>query len=152
MKPIARVANMLLKWTGHQQHSASTPQVPYLPLRVSDRRIARLVRLRILAFIRAYGRSGYPIWVMHRTEHVVIGPANHAYVCVAFANEYCTPMALRISSAMQQRGSRKCGTLGAWFSEPPNKELDRLKTISHLGSQSSNMGTSRLTSHDKNRF
>jgi hypothetical protein len=32
-------------------------------------------------------------------------------------------MVLRISSPMPQPGSRKCGTVGARFSEPPNKEL-----------------------------
>jgi hypothetical protein len=32
-------------------------------------------------------------------------------------------MALRVFSPMPQRGSRKCGTLGAWFSERPKKEL-----------------------------
>ena len=29
----------------------------------------------------------------------------------------------RVLSPMPQGGSRKCGTLGAWFSEPPSKEL-----------------------------
>ena len=37
--------------------------------------------------------------------------------------EHCTAMVLRESSLMPQRGFRKCGTLGGWFSEPPNKEL-----------------------------
>jgi hypothetical protein len=32
-------------------------------------------------------------------------------------------MVLRVSSAVPQRGFRKCGTLGEWLSEPPNKEL-----------------------------
>jgi hypothetical protein len=54
---------------------------------------------------------------------MVVGPANHDYVWVAFAKEHCTAMVLLISSPMPQRGSRKCGTLGAWFSELPNKEL-----------------------------
>ena len=35
-------------------------------------------------------------------------------------------MVLRISSPMPQRGSRKCGILGGWFSEPLNKELGGL--------------------------
>ena len=60
---------------------------------------------------------------MYRAEHVVIRPANLAYVWVALAKEHCRAMVLRVSSPMPQRGSRKCGTLGEWFSEPPNKEL-----------------------------
>ena len=83
-----------------------------------------LVRLRTLAFNRAYGWTDHPILVVYPTEHVVIGPANHSHAWVASANEHCTAMVLLISSPMPQRGSRKYGTLGAWFSEPPNKELD----------------------------
>ena len=82
-----------------------------------------LVRLRTLAFNRAYGSTDHSILVMYPAEHLVIGPANHAYFWVAFAKEHCTEMVLLISSPMPQRGSRKCGTLGTWFSEPPNKEL-----------------------------
>jgi len=85
----------------------------------------RLVRLRNLAFNRAYGWTDHPILVVYPTEHVVIGPANHSHAWVASANEHCTAMVLLISSHMPQHCSRKCGTLGAWFSEPPIKELDR---------------------------
>ena len=88
----------------------------------SVRRIG-LVRLCTFSFNRAYRWSSHPILVVYPAEHVVIGPANHTFVWVAFANKHCTAMVLRISSSMAQRGSRKCGTLGAWFSEPPNKEL-----------------------------
>jgi len=84
-----------------------------------------LVRQRTLAFNRAYGWTDHPILVVYPAEHLVIGPANHAYFWVAFAKEHCTEMVLLISSPMPQRGSRKCGTLGAGFSEPPIKELDR---------------------------
>ena len=82
----------------------------------------RLVRLRTLAFNRAYSWTDHPILVVYPAEHVVIGPANHSYVWVASAKEHCIAMALQISSPMPQLGSRKCGTLGAWFSEPPIKE------------------------------
>jgi hypothetical protein len=75
------------------------------------------------AFNRAYGWSGDPIWVAYRAEHLVIGPASHGHAWVDFAKDYCTAMGLQVFSAIPQRGSRKCGTLGAWFSEPPNKEL-----------------------------
>jgi hypothetical protein len=75
------------------------------------------------ALNRAYGWSGDPIWVLYRAEQVVIGPANHGYAWVDFAKDYCTAMGLRVSRPMPQRGFRKCGTLGAWLSEPPNKEL-----------------------------
>ncbi|MBM5816732.1 MAG: hypothetical protein FJ083_09140 [Cyanobacteria bacterium K_Offshore_surface_m2_239] len=44
----------------------------------SVRRIG-LVSLRSLAFKRAYGGFGHPIWDVYFAEHVVIGPANHAY-------------------------------------------------------------------------
>lgn len=94
--------------------------------KIQVRRIG-IIRLSTLAFNRAYGCFGHPIWVVYLTEQVVIGTANHAYVWVAFAKEHCTAMVLRISSPMLQRGSRKCGTLGAWFSEPPNKELERCR-------------------------
>jgi len=75
------------------------------------------------AFNRAYGWPGDPIWVVYRTEHVVIGPASHVFAWVVFAKEHCNTMVLRVSSAVPQRSFRKCGTLGEWFSEPPNKEL-----------------------------
>jgi len=54
-------------------------------------------------------------------------------------------MVLRVSSPMLQRGSRKCGTLGAWFSEPPNKELEVLQrdreaiASPHTGTNSDNL-------------
>jgi hypothetical protein len=83
-----------------------------------------LVKLCTLAFNRAYGWSVHPILLMYRAEHVVIGPANYTFAWVAFAKEQCTAMVLRVSSPMPQRGSRKCGILGGWFSEPLNKELD----------------------------
>jgi len=44
---------------------------------------------------------------MNLAEHVVIEPANHAYVWVAFAKEYRTAMVWRVSSPMPQRGSPK---------------------------------------------
>jgi hypothetical protein len=88
----------------------------------SVRRIG-LVSLRTLDFKRAYGGSGHPIWNVYLAEHVVIGPANHAYSWVAFDKEHCTASVLRVSSPMPQRGSRKGGRLGVWFSEPPKKEL-----------------------------
>jgi hypothetical protein len=44
---------------------------------------------------------------VYRYEHVVIGPANHAYTSVAFAKEHCGAMVLLLSSPMPQRGSRK---------------------------------------------
>ena len=75
------------------------------------------------AFNRAYGWSGDPNCVLYRSENVVIGSARQVYTWVAFAKEYCIAMVLRVSSQMLQCGSRKCGTLGAWFSEPPNNEL-----------------------------
>ena len=40
------------------------------------------------ALNRAYGWSGDPIWVLYRAEQVVIGPANHGYACVDFAEDY----------------------------------------------------------------
>ena len=58
-------------------------------------------------------------------EQLVIGSVNYAYSWVAFDKEPCTAMILRVSSPMQQRGSRKGGILGAWFSEPPDKKLAR---------------------------
>ena len=58
-------------------------------------------------------------------EQLVIGPVNHAYSSVAFDKEPCTAMILRVSSPMQQRGSRKGGIRGAWLSVPPDKELAR---------------------------
>ncbi|MFM7518494.1 MAG: hypothetical protein ACKO3V_16280, partial [Pirellula sp.] len=81
------------------------------------------VSLRSLAFKRAYGGFGHPIWDVYLAEHVVIGPANHAYSWVAFDKEHCTASVVRVTSPMPQRGSRKGGRLGVWFSEPPNKEL-----------------------------
>jgi hypothetical protein len=44
---------------------------------------------------------------MNLAEREVIEPANHAYVWVAFPNEYCSSMVLRIFSLMPQRGSLK---------------------------------------------
>lgn len=75
------------------------------------------------AFNRAYGWPGDPNCVLYRSDNVVIGPANQAYTWVAFDKERSTAMVLRVSSQMPQRGSRKCGTLGSWFSEPPNREF-----------------------------
>jgi hypothetical protein len=75
------------------------------------------------ALNRAYGWSGDPIWVVYRAEHLVIGPASHVFAWVVFAKDCFTAMGLQVFSAIPQRGFRKCGTLGAWFSEPPNKEL-----------------------------
>jgi hypothetical protein len=46
---------------------------------------------------------------MYPGEQVVIGPVNHAYSWVAFDKEPCTAMILRVSSPMQQRGSREGG-------------------------------------------
>jgi hypothetical protein len=86
------------------------------------------------AFKLAYGWSGDPILVVYRTEHVVIGPASHFFAWVVFAKEHCTATILQVSSPMPQRCSRKCGTLGAWFSKPPNKELDRLLDNLHYNS------------------
>ena len=82
-----------------------------------------LVKLCTFAFNRAYGWSGHSILVVYPAEDVVIGPANYSFAWVAFAKEQCTAMVLRVSSSMPQRGSRKCGKLVGWFSEPPNKEL-----------------------------
>ena len=94
-------------------------------------------------FNRAYGWSGDPNCVLYRSDNVVIGPANQAYTWVAFAKEHSTAMVLRVSSQMPQRGSRKCGTLGGWFSEPPNKELG-----SSPSSEASRCG-SRKSCYDK---
>jgi len=82
-----------------------------------------LVSLRTLAFKRAYGGSDHPIWDLYLAEHVVNGPANHAYSWVAFDKKHCTATVLRVSSPLPQRGSRKGGRLGVWFSEPPNNEF-----------------------------
>ena len=60
---------------------------------------------------------------LYRSDNVVVGLASQAYTWVAFAKEHSTAMVLRLSSQMPQRDSRKCCTLGAWFSEPPNSEL-----------------------------
>ena len=67
------------------------------------------MRLRAFAFNRANGWSGHLIWVVYRAEHVVVGPAGHTFVWVAFAKERCTALVLRLSSPMPQRGSRKMG-------------------------------------------
>jgi hypothetical protein len=57
----------------------------------SVRRI-RLVRLRTLAYNRAGGVSGHPIRAVYRSEHVVIGPANHFYAWLNVVKESCTAM------------------------------------------------------------
>ena len=44
----------------------------------SFRRVV-LVRLCTLAFIRAKAWSGHLMRVVYRSEHAVIGPANHIY-------------------------------------------------------------------------
>ena len=64
-----------------------------------------------------------PSWFVYVREEVVIGPANHDYAWVTCTKECCTAMALRVSGPMLKPGSRKGGTLGGWFSEPPNTEL-----------------------------
>ena len=63
---------------------------------------------------------GHPIRNLYRTKHVVIGPANHAYIWVAFAEKGCTAWVLRIYIPMPQGGLRKGGTFGAWLPDPPN--------------------------------
>ena len=43
--------------------------------------------------------------------------------------DHCTVMVLLDSSLMSQSGSRKDEPVGAWFSEPPNKELGTPKNV-----------------------
>jgi hypothetical protein len=68
-----------------------------------------LVKLRAFALFHANGRSGHPISGVYPDEHVVNGPANYAYAWVALVKEHCTAMALRESTTIPQRGSRKGG-------------------------------------------
>ena len=60
---------------------------------------------------------------------MVIGSANHAYDFLITAKEQCTATVLLDSSLMSQSGSRKDEPVGAWFSEPPNKELGTPKNV-----------------------
>jgi hypothetical protein len=94
--------------------------------KVRRNRLIRLVRLRASALYRSNGCSSQPISGVYRDEHVVIGPASHAYAWVALVKEHCTAMALRESTTMPQRGSRKGGTCRAWFSEPAKKKFEGL--------------------------
>ena len=55
---------------------------------------------------------------------MVIGTANPSYVWVSCTKERCTAMVLSISRPVLTRGSRKGGSLGGWFSEPPNTEFE----------------------------
>ena len=77
------------------------------------------------AFKLAYGWSGDPIWVVHRTEHLVIGPASHVFAWVVFAKDCFTAMGLQVLSAIPQRGFRKGGRIRSRSSETPNKKLRR---------------------------
>jgi hypothetical protein len=63
---------------------------------------------------------------VYRDEHVVIGPANYAYAWVALVKDYFTAMVLMESIPMRQRGLRKGGACGAWFSEPGKIDLGAL--------------------------
>ena len=67
--------------------------------------------------------GGRPACLVCDREEVVIGPANHCYTWVTSTKECHTTMVLRVSSSVPKCGLRKGGTLGAWFSEPPNTEL-----------------------------
>ena len=102
----------------------------------------RLVRLRALAHYHLIGCSGQPISGVYRDEHVVIGPANLVYAWVALVKEHCTAMALRESTTMPQRGSRKGGTCRAWFSEPAKKKLCRAEGDAVTDSKNPYIGAS----------
>ncbi len=53
---------------------------------------------------------------MYRAEHVLIGPANHAYIRIAFGKEHTTAMVLRIkpdaAAWFTERGDIRGGVLG----------------------------------------
>jgi hypothetical protein len=72
----------------------------------------RLVRLRAIALYRANGYSSQLISGVYLLEHVVVGPANHAYARVALVKEHHIAMVLRESIPMPQRSSRKGGLAG----------------------------------------
>jgi hypothetical protein len=67
--------------------------------------------------------GGRPACLVCDREEVVIGPANHCYTWVTSTKECYTTMVLRVSSSVPKCGLRKGGTLGAWFSEPPNTDF-----------------------------
>jgi hypothetical protein len=55
-------------------------------------------------------------------------------------------MVLRLFSPMPQCGSRKGGTLGAWFSDPPNKELGIKSSSTNGGFMINCTGKAKLKS------
>jgi hypothetical protein len=69
--------------------------------------------------------GGRPACLVCDREEVVIGATKHCYTWMNNTKECPTTMVLRVSSPVLKFGLRKGGTLGAWFSGPPNTELGR---------------------------